>query len=116
MSVDLMVDHHTPASQVNGIINTCWRPLGISVNDYDLGHSRTHRNYRRMISWICRVQIGWELSASYWRCKHDCDLSCSLLGDGTEKRKIHIESLVTQMDNGKRLTFMPWPQADKAGE
>ena len=28
---------------------------------------------------------------------------------------MHIESLVAQMDNGKRLSFIPWPQADKAG-
>ena len=106
---------HLHHKQVEGILNTCWRPLGISVDEYDFGRRRTHNNYRRMIPWISRVQIGWELTESYWRCKDNADLACTLIGDGTEKRKMHIESMVTQMDNGHRLTFMPWPQADKAG-
>lgn len=58
MSVDLMVDHHTPSSQVPGIINTCWSPLGISIDDYDICQRRTHNNYRQMIPWISRVQVS----------------------------------------------------------
>ena len=75
-----------------------------------------HNNYRRMIPWLCRVQIGWELTASYWRCEANPDLGGTLFGDGTERKKMHMESVVTQMDDGRRLTFIPWPQADKAGQ
>lgn len=110
-----MVNHHVPAAQVSGIIDTCWKPLGVPTNELELGSRQVHNNYRRMIPWISRVQIGWELTESYWRCQGDPDLGCTLLGDGTEKKKMHMESMVTQLDNGKRLTFIPWPQGDKAG-
>ena len=68
-----------------------------------------------MIPWICRVQIGWELTESYWRCNDDPDLGGTLFGDGTEKKRMHMEGVVTQLDNGKRLSFLPWPQANKTG-
>ena len=40
----------------------------------------------------------------------------TLLGDGTEKNKMHVESSVLQIDTGKRLTVIPWFQGDKAGK
>ena len=40
------VNHHTPASQVPGIIETCWKPLGIPTHDLELGSRQVHNNYR----------------------------------------------------------------------
>ena len=40
----------------------------------------------------------------------------TLLGDGTEKNKMHVESTVLQLDTGQRLTLIPWFQGDKAGK
>ena len=46
----------------------------------------------------------------------DKELSTTLLGDGTEKNKMHVESSVLQIDTGQRLTLIPWFQGDKAGK
>ena len=64
MAIDLMVDNHSPASQVKSTIETCWRPLGINVSEYDLGVRKTHNNYRRMIPWISRAQVCVRLELS----------------------------------------------------
>ena len=69
---------------------------------------QVHNNYRRIIPWICRVQLGWELTASHWRMQQNEELAQTLLADGTEKKSMHIESAVIQMDTDTRLTMIPW--------
>ena len=54
------VDHHAPAAQVSGIIDTCWKPLGVPTDELELGSRVVHNNYRRMIPWISRVQAGYQ--------------------------------------------------------
>ena len=115
-AINLMVDHHSAANQVPGVLETCWKKLIPNLGEYSLGTNSVHNNYRRMIPWICRVQLGWELTASYWRIHNDADLAQTLLADGTEKKSMHIESAVIQLDDGKRLTVCPWFQGDKAGK
>ena len=46
-----------PAMQVPGVIETCWKPLGVPTETLDLGSRQVHNNYRRMIPWISRVQV-----------------------------------------------------------
>ena len=45
------------------------------------------------------------------------DCRCStLIGDGTEVHKTHVESAVIALDNGERVNTIPWFQGDKAGQ
>ena len=40
----------------------------------------------------------------------------TLIGDGTEVHKTHVESAVFALDNGERVNIIPWFQGDKAGQ
>ena len=101
--------------------------------------------FRQMIPWLVRAQIGMQLTKSYWRCKNDKEvcllfdclymydvyqslhplshvmtslqgkLGVTLMGDGTELRRQHLESSVLELDDGTRVVLAPWPQGDKAG-
>jgi len=95
-----------------------WSPLlKNTIENYDLGCRKVHNNWRQqVVPWICRVHVGWALTESYWACQADKRLTQTLLGDGTEKRKMHVESCVVQLPDGRRITFMPWFQSDKAGQ
>ena len=37
------------------------------------------------------------------------------IADGTEKQRHHVEAAVLQLQNGERVSILPWFQADKAG-
>ena len=37
------------------------------------------------------------------------------MGDGTEKKRQHLEASVINLDDGTRVVLAPWPQGDKAG-
>ena len=39
----------------------------------------------------------------------------TLMGDGTELKRQHLEASVIELDDGKRVVLAPWPQGDKAG-
>ena len=107
-SINATVNHNVEASQVPGLLRDLWKPFVPNLDEYDLGERIVHNNYRRMIPWLCRVQAGWELTESYWRCQGDKMLGQTLLGDGTEKNRMHYESAVLQLDNGKRICIIPW--------
>ena len=69
-----------------------------------------------VVPWICRIHAAWVLTASYWRCQSDRKLAQTIMGDGTEKRKTHIEAAVICTDRGQKVAVLPWFQADKAGK
>lgn len=107
-SVNATVNHNVEASQVPTLLRDLWKPFVPNLDEYDLGERKVHNDYRKMIPWLCRVHAGWELTASYWRCQGDKMLGQTLLGDGTEKNRMHYESTVLQLDNGKRICIIPW--------
>ena len=83
VSIDLMVDHNVTASQVPGVLHTTWPAIVPSLDKtHNLGTREVHNNYKRMIPWLCRLQIGWELTQQYWRCEDDGSIGMTLMGDG----------------------------------
>ena len=40
----------------------------------------------------------------------------TIMGDGTELKRQHLESTVLCLDDDTRVVLAPWPQEDKAGE
>ena len=69
-----------------------------------------------VVPWICRIHAAWVLTASYWRCHAERKLSQTIMGDGTQKHKTHIEAAVICTDRGQKVAILPWFQADKAGK
>ena len=59
VAIDLMVDHNVTASQVPGVLHTTWSAIVPDLTKtYNLGGREVYNNYRRMIPWLVRLQIG----------------------------------------------------------
>ena len=116
-AIDIMVNSHVSAAQTPRVLYSAWKPiLGKEMMGKIKMPGRLACNkFRQMIPWMVRAQIGMVLTAQYWASKNDKMLATTLLGDGTEKNRQHMEGVVFDLGNGSQITFAPWPQGDKAG-
>ena len=102
------VDHYTPASQVPTLIKTILKEAEPQRDwsKYSFGGRKVHNNWRmNVVPWICRIHAAWVLTASYWRCHAERKLSQTIMGDGTETHKTHIEAAVICTDRGQQIAI-----------
>ena len=109
------MDHEVSAVTVPRVLELCWRPFVPRIDTFVLGGRKTYTNFRHCIPWICRLHCGWALTQCHHRCELDRRKCSTLIGDGTEVFRTHVESAVLMLDNHERVTLLPWYQGNKAG-
>ena len=115
--IDIMVNSHVSASKTPSVLHSAWKPLlgGKVMQNINLPSRLACNKFRQMIPWLVRAQIGMALTKQYWKSKGDKFAAATLTGDGTEKKRQHMEGVVVDLDDDVKITFAPWPQGDKAG-